>query len=75
MALSSLTYKIGVAVVKWIRFKTNGLVPEVLVQANHIIMIHPLKKGGCRITLDPSIHEVTEFDTPMTMDEIWLYYF
>lgn len=54
----------------WIRLKTHGLVPEVLVDTAHIIMVAPIIKGGCRIYLDPNLHEVTEFDTVASMDQI-----
>ena len=52
----------------WIRIKTHGLVPEVLIREEHIIMVAPIIKGGCRVYLDPAVHEVTEFDSVETMD-------
>jgi hypothetical protein len=55
----------------WVRIKTHGLVPEILVRAEHIIMVAPIIKGGCRVYLDPTVHEVTEFDSVHTMDEFY----
>ena len=52
----------------WIRIKTHGLVPEVIVQAKNIVMVAPIIKGGCRVYLDPTVHEVTEFDAVEGMD-------
>lgn len=48
----------------------EGLIREVLVRPQDIIMVTPQLKGGCRIYLDPSLLEVSEFDSSLTLGEL-----
>ena len=54
----------------WIRLKLHGPIPEVLVDTTSIVLVTPIIKGGCRVFLDPNKHEVNEFDTVATMDQV-----
>lgn len=54
----------------FLRIPTKGDVKEVIVQKHHIILVTPMPLGTCKIYLDPAVHEVTDFVTTLSFNEI-----
>jgi hypothetical protein len=55
---------------KFIRLPASGDIKEVIAQAHHIILVTLMPRGTCKVHLDPAVHEVTDFVTTLSFNEV-----